>query len=177
MSPIIVVGATGIMRPLAVRLVGAGAVVIGVARSADQLAAMAAELGRKFVPVRWDTTGPGLIAALGKDLVHTDFGAAVAYGPAVGEESMKGLRAVTAGPVVQLLTSDVARPLPGEEAGGWPLDRLSPAPGLRRLVLGWSRAGRWHSPAEVSTAALDLMQAPQDEDRLLGVVRPWKERP
>ena len=45
----------------------------------------------------------------------------------------------------------------------------------KRLVLGW-RGARWHTPAEVSAAALALALGAGHE-ATLGAVRPWAARP
>ncbi|NED87837.1 hypothetical protein G3I76_48120, partial [Streptomyces sp. SID11233] len=52
--------------------------------------------------------------------------------------------------------------------------------GSRRLVLGWHSASgvtRWHTPEDISAAALALLDAPAPADAVLGEVRPWSARP
>jgi hypothetical protein len=51
-----------------------------------------------------------------------------------------------------------------------------------RLLLGWTHAGedgaaRWHTPAEISRAALAARGAADGSERILGVLRPWGDRP
>ena len=77
--------------------------------------------------------------------------------------------------MVCLLTSAAARPVRDEP---FDLASVEVPEGCRRLVLGWAEdegAARWHSPEEISAAALDVLFT--GHGRVLGVVRPWDRRP
>lgn len=165
-SPVVVVGATRILRPAVERLVASATPVVGVARTRGDLTAMADGLGPGFTPLGVDATERAFAAR-----IRVASGV-VAYAPATGEPVLQALRSVSAGPVVLVVTSGVAEPGPVD----WTVADLPPAPGVRRLVLGWAQR-RWHSPEEISSAALDLLAAESDEDRVLGAVRPWQDRP
>lgn len=164
--PVAVVGATGVLRPAAERLVERGVRVVGVARTIAALEAMRGALGDLFSPHPADTTA-------GCPELPLRLAGALAYGPAVGGRTVAALREATDGTVVLVLTSAAARP--GREE--WSVTDLPPMPGVRRLVLGWTASGRWHDATAISEAALDLLGADSDEDRVLGVVRPWAGRP
>ena len=177
----LVVGATGILRPAVVSLVSGGAAVVGVARDPRALDALSAELaGRsgRFVALAHDASSPDLPAALA-DLTSgggLEYETALVYSPATTSGVVAALSELCRGTVVEILTSDSARPSTGR---AWSLaDVADPSLRRRRLVLGWRRDGdssSWHSPAEVSAAALETMTRPGD--RLLGVVSPWDDRP
>ncbi len=151
---VLVVGATGILRPAAATLAAEGHRVTGVARDATTVPA-------GVTPCSVDAHDPeALAAALGKQV----WDAAVVYEPAITADAWAVIERVVEGPVVWVLTSAAAAP-----------DRADPLnlPGV--LLLGWDPSGRWHTPAEVSAAALEVLES--GRPRLLGVVRPWAERP
>jgi hypothetical protein len=54
-------------------------------------------------------------------------------------------------------------------------------PGVVVLQLGWAdgaRGSRWHTPGEVSAAAMGALEVPwRPRTVLLGSVRPWSARP
>jgi hypothetical protein len=164
-SPVVVVGATGVLRPAAELLVARGTPVLGVARTATGLAALGEVLGALFEPHPFDGVVPLELAVRPSG--------AIVYGPAVGDATIGALRQATDGPTVLVLTSAAAAPGPER----WTVADLPPSPGVRRLVLGWTEDGAWHDAAAISAAAVDLLDAPVDQDRVLGVVRPWSGRP
>ena len=148
MSAVLVVGATGILAPAADALRARGLSVLGVARSGADLSA--------------DATTPAFVSVLPDRL-----GGALVYGPAVTWDVVAAVAARSDGAVVHVLTS------------AWAAPEVSPPPapdGVRRLVLGWRPDRTWHSPEEVSAAALALWDSAGAPD-VLGVVRPWSDRP
>jgi hypothetical protein len=126
---------------------------------------------RGLVPVVADLTDVASVRrALGR-LPRLD--AAVMYAPLADQVVHQMLCAAVDGPIVELLTSRWADPSRGDVA----LDDLSS--GGTALLLGWSRlpsgASRWHSPTEISDAALEVLST--GRPRQLGAVRPWSDRP
>ena len=84
----------------------------------------------------------------------------------MSDESFESIRAATAGRCVLVRPSAAADPHTG--AGIVPADTLQ---------LGWTEDAphRWHTPDEVSIAALAVLA--DGEPRTLGTVRPWSDRP
>ncbi|MFD4374352.1 hypothetical protein [Streptomyces sp. NPDC058486] len=172
---VLVVGGTGILAPAVQALAARGAAVSVVSRSADA--------SRPGVPV----PPSGLVVA---DVTDTAaFGRAVdeavasrgpvrlalAYQPFAPQAAWELLAERTEGLMVALLVSAFAAegapppPLPEGRRG----DAV-----VRHLLLGWHRGpdgSRWHTPAEVSEAALRV--AGRGESAVLGTVTPWSERP
>ena len=146
---VLVVGATGILAPAVVALRARGVEVLGVARSGADLEA--------------DGTSGSFASMLPSTL-----SGALLYGPAVTWSAVEDVAGRSDGPVVHVLTS----------AASDPEVSLPPAPdGVRRLFLGWRPTDRtWHTPEEVSAAALAMYDSPTAPD-VLGVVRPWSDRP
>lgn len=194
---ILVVGATGILRPAVASLVAQGWTVYALARSAAELAVLAHASDASsvaVVPVAVDYTDvtalrAALQAALGAALPDSVGGidAALIYAPAAGAETLAVLRRAVAGQTVELLTSAAAEPAHAVDperrvaADAEPFDLAAlaqpvPSPGeWWRLVLGWRPDRTWHSPAEISGAALRALQ--EQRNAVLGRVRPWSDRP
>ena len=118
--------------------------------------------------------------ALARSLAGLRLAGAIAYDPAVADESWKVLARLVDGPVVRVLTSSAADP----SRSGLPTRQHL----FTRLVLGWTDKGRWHTPDEVSAAAVALLRqaeadaarpgrAPTGDGAVLGRVRPWSQRP
>lgn len=148
---VLVIGATGILRPAASLLSSGGDQIVGVSRTGGG--------GSVAVDARDATT---LAAALD----GTTWDDALVYGPAVSDASLGYVRAATRGRCVLVRTSAAADPALGILIV--PRDTLQ---------LGW-RVGAdplWHSPEEVSALALDVLA--DGEPRTLGAVRPWSDRP
>ncbi|GJF34600.1 hypothetical protein KNE206_73000 [Kitasatospora sp. NE20-6] len=175
---VLVVGATGVLRPAAVALAGRGHRVSALARRAGPLADLARECGDAVRPLAADVRDPGLPDAL--DTVADALGpftGALLYCPAAPAGAVSGMlgRVGGGGPAVLLLTSAWAAPEAGE----------MPFPEARRLLLGWADGPggpRWHTPAEISTGALRLFDTGRaglgaPGAAVLGSVRPWTERP
>lgn len=141
-------GATRILAPAARALVARNQEVLAVSRG-----------------------GPGLQADALLDssvtLLPGTLSGALLYGPAVSEAVVAVVAARCDGPVVHILTSRAADPAAALPAA---------AAGVRRLVLGWRPDRTWHSPEEVSAAALALFDS-EDAADVLGVVQPWADRP
>lgn len=156
MARVLVVGATGILAPAAAALAARGDEVTGVARSAAgmpdgvQALTVDARAADAFGTGRWQ--------------------AALVYAPAVSDGSLEALRRVVDGRVVVVRVSAAADPARGEFA-------LEP----EVLQLGWAvdegapSSTRWHTPDEVSRAALAVLA--DGRGRVLGAVRPWPSRP
>ncbi|MEU6441725.1 hypothetical protein [Streptomyces sp. NPDC047046] len=185
---VLVVGATRVLRPAVRALTARGTPVTAVARGAGALAELAAECGPLVRALAADAQGPGFARAL-RDAGGPDgFGGALVYTPALpaplAEELIQGTR-------VLLLPSRWAAPGAARTDRGataqpsgspaWTPGELPPdTAGSRRLVLGWRSASgttRWHTPEEISAAALSLLDAPAPADAVLGEVRPWSARP
>ena len=159
----LVVGATRILRPAVRTLVDDGATVVAVARSTADLEALAVEVGA-VVPVAADCLDAG---SLGDTLARRGLrpAAALLYCPTAGLVVHRRLAALVDGPAVQLLPSGWAAPDAAAVDLGGPV-----------LQLGWTGdPPRWHTPAEISMAALDVLSS--GVDAVLGRVRPWQERP
>ena len=155
MTTVLVAGATGALRPAALRLAGGGLIVTGLARQVDLPGVTALET---------DWTDP---AAVRDALAGRSFDAALLYCPTAAADSVAAMVGATTGRVVRLLTSAVAAP--PFDLADLPPDRAV------RLVLGWAPGPRWHTPEEVSRAALDVLR--DGADTVLGAIRPWADRP
>lgn len=158
---VVIVGASGLLWPAAAQLVMAGVAVVGVARSGDR-------------PMP-DGVTPVLVDARDSDaLTHAVAGAAadaedaLVYEPASSPDAIAALSELVRGRVVTVRTSWAADPALGEFAVA-----------ADTLVLGWTAddAGgiRWHTRAEVSEAALAVLE--DGAGRVLGAIRPWSDRP
>ncbi|MFF2486049.1 hypothetical protein ACFVSU_06595 [Microbacterium sp. NPDC058062] len=148
---VLVIGSTGILAPAAFALFERGDRVLGVSR------------GGAEGSIAVDARDAG---ALSNALEAADWDDAVAYGPAVSDASLRFVRAATTGRCVLVRTSSAADPALGILIV--PRDTLQ---------LGWTAESepRWHTPDEVSAAALDVLA--DGEPRTLGTVRPWSDRP
>jgi hypothetical protein len=152
MSAVLVIGATGVLAPLAAGLRSRGDRVIAVSRRGgdDSIAVDA-------------TDTAALAAALG----HETWSHAVVYEPAVSEESLAFVQGTTPGRCVRVRTSARADPDLG------PLVVAADT-----LQLGWHKgttSSRWHTPREISEAAMRVLA--DGEPVTLGTVRPWSDRP
>lgn len=183
---VLIVGATRILRPAVATLSERAGSVTAVARSAADLGDLAAAYPGRVTPLAADATAHDFDAVLRAAAERAPLTGAVVYAPAVAPGTLAALvGAVVAGPVVVIATSKWAAPAAsGTDTDAWTPDDLpaaarSEAPS-RRLVLGWrgtGEAARWHTPPEISAAALALLDAPADRDAVLGTVRPWSSRP
>ncbi len=158
MSPrTLVVGASGILAPLASCLQADGDEVTGVSRAR----AVPPGVDAVLVDARSATA---LAGALGE----RTWDRAVIYAPAVSADSLGILARRVAGRVVLVRTSASADPERGTLSV--PDDTVQ---------LGWTHDAhgrpRWHTPAEVS--AIASMVLADGAGRILGRVRPWEERP
>ncbi|MGC5395231.1 hypothetical protein ACPXCP_05695 [Streptomyces sp. DT20] len=184
---VLVVGATRILRPAVRALAARGCAVTAVARSEDGLRRLVAETPGRVGPLAADVTTPGFGDVLHRATERSGLTGALVYAPSGTPAAIEALTRdlVVRGPVVLLLTSEWAAPESfAGQAAPWTPDSLPasscPARDCRRLVLGWNRdagGARWHTPQEISAAALDLLGAPAEQDSVLGTFRPWEERP
>ncbi len=155
---VLVVGATGILRPAVVALAAAGHDVTGVSRGIagipDGVRALAVDARDR----------QALAATLGGR--HWD--RAIVYRNVVRADSLPEIELRVEGRLVLVRTSGAADPARGE-----PVVRSSV------LQLGWADDGsggtRWPPRGEISAAALTVLE--DGEYRMLGVVRPWRDRP
>jgi NAD(P)-dependent dehydrogenase (short-subunit alcohol dehydrogenase family) len=172
----VVVGASGVLAPFARGLVGSGWKVVGVGRHRDRLEALAAEVEGSFLAIAADATVDDFLPRLTGAIVGSRVEAAVVYEPAISAENLERLVELTTGRVVVVCTSRTAAPTDSAEEA-WSLAELTVSPeSVNRLVLGWHREpARWHDAAEISAAAADVFR--NGEDAVLGVLRPWTERP
>lgn len=154
-------------------LAAAGHQVLAAARTARDLRDLASTDPECIVPLPVDYTDDSAFAAA---LAGHGFDQAVVYAPALSDRSRSALLDIPAGTSVDILTSAAARPSVSPEEP-FELSRIGPARSpWCRLVLGWTGSPpRWHTPAEISEAAVDVLRL--GEDRLLGTVRPWADRP
>ncbi len=151
---VLVVGGTGILAPAVVGLAARGMVVSIVSRNKHRTS----DIGD--IVVADVTNVPNFVTALG----DRRFDLALAYLP-FGDQAAWDVIDARADRVVQVLTSAYAAP-DGPEP---------PLPGRPRLILGWHPSGRWHTPEEISAAALALTES--GDEAVLGVTRPWDGRP
>lgn len=160
------------LRPAVAQLVGAGQAVIGVARTRSHLMALAAESGDVFIPIAADYTDPESLAVALEGAPCPQSG--LIYAPNATDATLQVFRKFVDGPVVEILTSRVAGEHPDQ-----PFDptTLPAAPGgdWHRLVLGWKTGRTWHSPSEISDAALRVLRTGVSEQ--LGLLRPCADRP
>ncbi|MRX44768.1 Rossmann-fold NAD(P)-binding domain-containing protein [Agromyces kandeliae] len=152
---VLIVGASGILAPAAAELAARGHRVTGIAMRRDVPASVAA--------LRVDVRDAH---ALGVALGSRRWGSAIVYEPATTSESRVLLEAAVDGNLVLVRTSAAADPANGE---------FRPPKGT--LQLGWIAGPppRWHDAEEVSSAALEVLA--DGRSRVLGVIRPWEERP
>jgi hypothetical protein len=184
---VLVIGATGILGPAVQTLVERGTSVVAVARDATALAELVqtSDGNGNGPSVTVRAVDARDAVALAGAVDGLSLAGAIGYGPAVSADSWTVLARLVDGPVVQVLTSsatDPSRP---------PLP--APTRPFARLILGWTADGRWHTPAEVSAAAVHVLddaataasraqrtpvqRNPGQETPVLGRVRPWAERP
>lgn len=169
---VLVVGATRILRPAVEELVASGGTVVAVARSPGELRELAAAHPGRVVPAAADYADTnGFRDAVRASGATPD--AAVVYAPLATDATRSVLQELVCGPVVELLTSDIA----AGYAYPFMLDCLPPAPHLQwyRLVLGWTEQRNWHTRQQISTAALSVLADRRDWQ--LGVLTPFDDRP
>ncbi|MEU8382562.1 hypothetical protein [Streptosporangium sp. NPDC048865] len=157
---VLVVGGTGILSPAVRVLVDRGARVSVVSRSGHGVPAGADAVVADVTRVA------ALAAAL--DLAIGERGPlrlALAYQPFAPAGAWAALAARVGGPLVALLTSGHAAPLdapaPPLPAGAAVGAEGAVGAEVRHLLLGWHPAGaglpaRWHTPEEISAAALEV---------------------
>lgn len=162
-QPYVVVGATGILAPLAA-LLPAGARRIGVARE------------RALLAGHWDEVrlldghDASAVAALVTD-VPTSFDV-IAYSPTVSAMIWELLCRNADRRVIVLPSAYAA---PGADISMW----LAPGD-VTVCQLGWhGPPGRalWHTAAEISAGCASALAAPPGHRLTVGRVRPWSERP
>lgn len=184
---LLVAGATGVLRPAAVALLRRGHRVSALARRRAPLRVLAREAPGRLLPLAADHGDPGLPALL--DAAERDAGpftGALLYCPTAPDRAVREMlaRVGRGGVGVQVLTSRWAAPVDAGH-GPWSWSDLPPsarpAPHTRLLLLGWRASADggsgWHSPEEISAAALRLYDRPHPSDAVLGTVRPWDHRP
>lgn len=159
------VGASGILAPLVAALAREGHTVLGVSRHPAH--AQTADV----IMVAADTT---TVAGARRTARAGPFSQAVVYGPAVSGPSLAELLRQVTGPGVLILTSGAADPAVARDVARIP-DQRRPRPGDGVLLLGWTAQTGWHTPEEVSAAALSALR--DGGDHVLGTVRPWRDRP
>ena len=164
-----IVGATRILRPAVEVLVARGSPVVALARTQSDLDQLRASHPDAIDTVAVDYTDSKDLA----DMLAGPYLAGLIYAPHADERTWAVLRRHVHGPVVEIVTSAAAAPADGE-----PFELAmvaSPEPQRHRLLLGWRPDGAWHSPGEVSSAAVDVLVSRRDAQ--LGSVRPWSARP
>ncbi len=158
---VLIVGATGVLRPAALSCLARGWAVTAVARTPAGLALLVAEAGPRITPVPLDVYDEHAVGAA----LREAFDDALLY-LAAGDDDAENsaadrLQSRVRGTTVRILTS---RWTPSAElpAGRWPAAR-------RRvhLLLGEHRDqttgdARWHTPPEVSAAAISVLDSGSD---------------
>jgi hypothetical protein len=179
----LVVGGAGILRPAALALLREGHAVTATARthaSLDSLVRAAAGCPGEVYGIAGDYDRPGALAlALASAVAARGaFDLALVYTPGPAPLARAALAAHAPAVIVDILTSGHGAPGVGES------DRRRTAAGGRersvRLLLGWvadAHVTRWHTPEEVSAAALSASHAADGSELVLGVLRPWRDRP
>jgi hypothetical protein len=179
----LVVGGAGILRPAALALLGGGHAVTATARthaSLDSLMRAAAGCPGEAYGIAGDYDRPGALALALANAVAARgaFDLALVYAPGHALLARAALAAHPPAIMVDILTSGHGAPGIGEG------DRRRAAARGRersvRLLLGWvadSGGTRWHTPEEVSAAALSASRAPDGSELVLGALRPWRDRP
>jgi hypothetical protein len=162
------VGATRILRP-AVEDLRSKHTVYALARGAAMLGGT-----DRVRPVSADLTDLGSIRAALRETPR--FGAALMYAP----QAVPGVRELIArhvdGRLVELLTSQWAAGEGTDRSGT--IDTAALESVGVPLLLGWtadSGVARWHTPTEISAAALEVLG--HGRPAILGTVRPWSARP
>ena len=155
---VLVIGATGILRSAVESLIARGRAVVAVGRDRAELAVLAAACGPGVHPVPVDARVPADLAVA---LHGAKIDGALVYDPAVSRASCPVLSRLVDGPIVHLLTSAVAAPAAGSNApchlDDAAIDPAASAAPFVRLVLGWTEQRRWHTPTEVSAAAIAML--------------------
>lgn len=152
-----------------VTLAKRGWTVAALARSGADLAALAEQCDGAVQPVAVDYADVERL----RSALPGQFDAALVYAPQASAAVSALLRSAVSGPLIELVTSAAAEPAADE-----PFDFAALAGDARdrwTVLLGWRADRTWHSPAEISAAALRAL----DERRnvVLGLVRPWSDRP
>jgi hypothetical protein len=173
---LLVLGATGALRPAALALASSGATVIAWARRPEGLTsfAEAAQVPVALVAVDYhDACAVAL--ALAELTAAAPLDGALLYCPDAHRDVVAAFSAAVDGPVVCLVPSSAAQPVADTE---FDLAAVDVPAGSRRLVMGWVEelgVARWHTPEEISAAALEVLSTGRDS--LLGHIRPWHHRP
>lgn len=141
-----------------------------LARSSADLAGLAEQCDGVVQPVAVDYADVERL----RSALTGPFDAALIYAPQASAAVSALLRAAVSGPLIELVTSAAAEPNTDDEPFD-PAAQPSEAGQRWTVLLGWRADRTWHAPAEVSAAALRAL----DERRnvVLGLVRPWSDRP
>lgn len=169
----LVVGGTGILRPAAETLAERGWPVTVLARGATD------EGPRRFAAAVDAGDAPALGAALDEAIsARGPFGLALVYAPFAPAASMEAIAVRVPGRLIYVLTSEWGAPDADRDArDAWAPDGAADL--TQRITLGWTYEGngaRWHTPEEVSRAALDALEGGAPETTL-GTLRLWSECP
>jgi hypothetical protein len=190
---VLLVGGTGILAPALRALIADGTPTVVVGRDGERVeAAAGGSLGPLVQPCIVDVTDARAWAAAVEGVAAaggvTD---AVAYMPFAGADAWTALAGVVGRTLVPVLPSGAADP--GGASIPVPAAARSAA-SVHVLLLGWHGRGRgrtrWHTPEEVSAAALralagsgqrvaaaELGVTGVDAVYTLGSLRPWSDRP
>lgn len=175
---VLVIGATGVLRPSVRQLVSHPRSVVAVARSQRKLDQLADDLRSPWLrTLAHDARDPVLPDVLDKlqhqeQITVTD---ALVYGPATTSAVIERLADRIPGTVVEILTSHAANPAHRERWDARPPVRRT---NHRRLLLGWQHVDgkcQWHDSARISESSLAMLTGRSDQ--ILGTVTPWSERP
>jgi hypothetical protein len=182
---VLVVGGTGILRP-AVRALAAENRTIGVvSRDTARVTALAEECARNgaagaLIPIEGDyRLVPRFDVAIFRTVAaYGPFSDALVYVSDAPEAALDALAPHVRSRLILVLTSRFAAPDRPKGRAAYPVPGGVSPDRLAYLLLGWHvgpDGSRWHTPEEVSAAALTVLRS--GGDARLGVVRPWGERP
>jgi hypothetical protein len=182
---ILVVGGTAILRPAVHTLCAGNHDVAVLSRSREHLRSLAAEVSLHRTP--------GTMIALQGDFTHEvefaelltaktadrgPFAAGVIYAPDAPATALDAMARAVTGRLVVILTSRYGAPDRPAGRQGYPAPFVRDDLQVNFLLLGWHGAAgsaRWHSPAEISAAALEALI--HGHDATLGSTHPWEDRP
>lgn len=144
---------------------------MGLARTTLDLDKVRSQSGSLFSSLAVDYMN---VAALTAVIDLGPFDAALIYAPGANAAASRILRTAVTGRVVEVLGSQAASGHPDAPFLMEQIDARYPDR-WNSLILGWTIAKKWHSPEEISEAALSTLQL--GRDRQLGMLRPWADRP
>ena len=174
-GPVLVIGATGILLPAVLSLSAAGLDVVAVGRDDRKLAPLAA--ATSVVTINGDLHDASALEATLRN-ARIEPAGAIIYSADASATELRKIGALVNGPRLYVLASQFGAPPGDDQQGVVDSEALDQTLHGCVLILGWAATPsgpRWHSPDEVSSAALEHFRA--RSSGTLGTVRPWSQRP